>query len=359
MHLLSIAIVLGSNSWPQKSVSPSPITTGNAHRLMSPGWNLGNTLEAIPNETAWGNAPTTKALMEGVRAAGFRSVRIPAAWTQYSDADNNISPKWMARVSEVVKMAIDSDLYVMLNVHWDGGWLQPTYKHQPKASAKHRKFWKQIATNFKDYDHRLLFAGTNEVMVDGDYGPPKPEYAEVQNSYNQLFVSTVRATGGKNRDRMLVVQGFNTDIDHTLKHNTILPVDTVKDRLMMEVHFYSPYHFVLNEKSQIWQWGAKATDPKATDTWGNEDFVDTQFKRVKNAFVDKGVPVILGEYCTFIKPNFPGMRPYALAWEGYVTKTAHQNGMIPMYWDTEALFHRATGKPRDPERIKVLIDAAK
>src|SRR6185437_6897792 len=175
-----------------------------------------------------------------------------------------------------------------------------------------------------------LFAGTNEIGVAGVYGPPTPENAEIQNGYNQVFVSAVRATGGKNRARWLVVQGYNTNIDDAAKVNAVMPRDVVKDRLMMEVHYYSPYNFALNDKSDIWQWGANATDPKATETWANEKYVDAEFQKIKETFIDKGVPVLLGEYCAGFKQRFPGMRRYQKDWDTYVTHSAFRHGLVPM-----------------------------
>lgn len=329
----------------------------NAVRLMSPGLNIGNTLEAIPTETSWGNPSPNEAYFRAARSAGFRSIRIPVAWTQYADAQHNIRPEWLAHVADVVKMARKADLYVMINVHWDGGWMQPTYAKQKEATEKLAKFWQQIATKLRDNDDHLLFAGTNETGIEGYYGPPTDENAVVQNGFNQAFVSAVRATGGRNRDRLLVVQGYSTDIDATVKVNLQLPKDTVKNRLMMEVHYYSPYNFALNEKSDIWQWGKTATDPKFTDTWGNEDFVDAQFDKMKTAFVDKGVPVILGEYSAMTKPKFPESDKYRRLWDAYVTQSAYRRGMVPMLWDTGAIFDRTTGEAKDPELIKMIMSA--
>lgn len=331
---------------------------GSICRQMSPGLNLGNTLEAIPTETSWGNPVPNDAYFRSVRKAGFRSIRIPAAWTQYSDAENNIDSKWMKHVTDVVRMARKADLYVMVNVHWDGGWLQPSPEKEATATAKLKKFWTQIATNLKGFDDRLLFAGTNETAIEGQYGVPAQENATIQNRFNQAFVDTVRATGGRNRNRLLVIQSYATDIDNCLKFNTVMPTDVVKNRLLMEVHYYSPYNFTLNDKSDIWQWGKTATDPKVTDTWGNEDYVDGQFAKMKAAFVDKGVPVILGEYCTGMKPKFPGMDKYRRIWNEYVTGSAVRHGMVPMLWDTGSIIDRKTGTPVDTELIQMIVQAA-
>jgi endoglucanase len=334
------------------------INVSNACRLMSPGINIGNTLESIPAETSWGNPPPNEAYFRGVKTAGFRSIRSPIAWTQYADGDDLIGADWMGHVTDVVRMALRAHLYVMINVHWDGGWIQPTYAKQNAVTLKLRRFWSQIATNFKDFDSHLLFAGTNEIGVEGVYGPPTPENAKVQNGFNQAFVESVRSSGGENATRMLVVQGYNTDIDATVMVNTNMPADSVQNRIMMEVHYYSPYNFVLNDKSDVWQWGRTATDPKATDTWGNEDYVDGEFSKMKAAFIDKGVPVILGEYSAGMKARFPGMDLFRKLWDEYVTRSASRHGMIPMFWDTGQLLDRRNGKPNDSDLASRLVLAA-
>ena len=333
---------------------------------MGAGWNLGNAMESTGGETAWGNPKTTQALIDAIKAAGFKTIRIPLAWKQYADAKDNISDTWMARVTEVVGYAHKAGLYTIINVHWDGGWLQPTYAAQAVANARLAKFWTQIATQFKGDDDTLLFAGTNEVMVEGDYGTPKPEYVAVQNGFNQIFVNTVRATGGNNAVRHLIVQGFNTNIDHTVNF-AVMPADTVKDRLMMEVHFYDPYDFTINDKSTIWQWGAAATDAKAVETWADEAHVDAQFDKMKTRFVSKGIPVILGEFSAMRRTEFAGAESYRLAWDRYIAHSAWAHGMVPVYWDAGApdsnhssgLFDRSTGAQVYPEIIKALVDAAR
>jgi endoglucanase len=360
--VLQLALVLSSPmaTAPTGQATPSPsLSARNITRLMTPGMNLGNTLEAIPTQTSWGNPVPTDAYFRSLRKAGFKSIRIPAAWTQYSDAEHNIEGKWMRNVTRVVKQALDADLIVLLNVHWDGGWLQPTAEKEQTAAAKLKKFWTQIAANFREFDHRLLFAGTNETGVEGEYGFPTPENARIQNSFNQTFVDAVRVTGGRNRNRLLVVQAYNTDIDTGLKVNLEMPKDRVKDRLLMEVHFYSPYHFTLNEKSDIWQWGKTATDPTVTDTWGNEDHVDAQFAKMKAAFVDRGIPVILGEYCCGMKSRFPGMDKYRRLWNQYVTESSVRHGLAPMYWDTGSIIDRKSGVAKEPELVTMLIQASK
>ena len=342
---------------------------------MAPGWNLGNSLEAIgpgtgpftvSQETAWGNPAVTQALMTSVKAAGFKSVRIPVAWNQYADGSGNINAAWMARVTEVVDYARAADLYVVINIHWDGGWMQPTYAAQAAANARLTTFWTQIATNFKNYDGHLLFAGTNEVMVDGDYSTPKAEYCQVQHGFNQKFVDAVRATGGNNATRWLVVQAFNTNIDHALLCNATLPADPTAGRLMMEVHYYDPYNFTLNTTNSIWQWGAIATSPANTETWANEAYTDAQFQKMKTNFIDKGVPVILGEYAASLRTEYDAAGIYRNYWNKYITQSAYSHGLVPVYWDNgylanhqSGLFDRAAATQGYATTISEIVNAAK
>ncbi len=349
-----------------------PVTTPSFPRDLSPGWNLGNTLEAIGSgsqpfttsqETVWGNPVASQALMNSVKAAGFRSVRIPVSWTQYADANGTISPFWLDRVSQVVNYARNAGLYVIINVHWDGGWMQPTYAQQAAVNAKLTKFWAQIAHNFQTYDNHLLFAGTNEVMVTGVYSTPTAENCAVQNSFNQTFVDTVRADGGNNTSRYLVVQGYNTNIDNTLLCNTNMPTDSAANKLLMEIHYYDPYDFTLNTDSSIWQWGNIATSPANTQTWANEAYTDAQFQKIKVNFVDKGIPVILGEYAASLRTEYDVPQTYRNYWDQYITRSAYAHGIAPIYWDSgyltnhaSGLFNRSTGAQGYPATISAIVD---
>lgn len=339
------------------------MTSLQLSQRMGTGWNLGNSLEATGGETAWGNPPATQALLDAVKAAGFRTVRIPVAWKQYANADDEISARWMSRVAEVVGYARRAGLFAMINLHWDGGWMQPTRPRQAEANRRITRFWTQIGRHFQDHDDTLLFAGTNEVMVEGDYSPPKPEYVEVQNGFNQTFVDAVRATGGNNATRHLIVQGFNTNIDHTVAH-AVMPRDSARDRLMMEVHYYDPYEFTLDEKSAVWQWGAAARDARAAARWGNEAHADAQFEKMKRHFIDRGIPVILGEFGAIRREDRPGSEAYRIAWNRHIARSARAHGLVPVYWDNGVtgqhgmgLFDRRTGAQVYPELIQALLGA--
>ncbi|MBN1952659.1 MAG: cellulase family glycosylhydrolase [Bacteroidales bacterium] len=332
--------------------------------LMGIGWNLGNSLEAIGGETAWGNPVVTQRLIDSVKAAGFTSIRIPVAWSVFTDASTfTISQSWMERVEEVVNYALSAEMYVVMNIHWDGGWMQPTYAGQDYVNTRLAAMWRQIATYFRDYNDYLLFAGTNEVMVDGDYGTPTPEYYTVQNSFNQTFITTVRATGGRNAYRHLVVQGFNTNINHTVSY-AVIPEDTASNRMMMEVHYYDPYNFALNENSGITQWGEIATDPSKTDSWGNEDYADGQFQKMKTNFIDKGIAVIVGEYGAISRLDVEGHETFRVYFNEYITQSMVDHECVPFYWDNGyptnhafGLFNRTTGAQVYPELINAIVKA--
>jgi endoglucanase len=185
----------------------------------------------------------------------------------------------------------------------------------------------------------------------------------VQNSYNQTFVDTVRNTGGNNDDRFLVVQGFNTNIDHAVNFAQ-MPTDSANDRLLMEIHYYDPYNFTLNTESNITQWGAIATDLSKTDDWGNETHADAQFQKMKSRFIDEGIGVILGEYGVISRSYVPAHETYRTYWNKYITESAIAHGLVPVYWDNGyrgensfAIFDRATALPLYPDIIEAITGA--
>lgn len=340
---------------------------------MKVGWNLGNALESVAssssaNETLWGNPKTNKALIDAVKAAGFNAVRIPCAWSGYIEdqATYKIKDSWLERVKEVVDYCMDNNMYAILNIHWDGGWLEekPLYAEQEAVNKKQKALWEQIAVYFRDYDERLLFAGTNEVHA--DYGNPTNEHITVQMSYNQTFVTAVRSTGGRNAHRNLVVQAYNTNIQHALNY-LIMPTDQVNNRLMAEVHFYDPYEFTLDNTSDKYLWGSEFAGQPNVSTWGQEASVDSQFESMKTKFIDKGIPVILGEYAATLRLSLP---PAALEkhkksrinYLSYVNTSAKRYGLIPFYWDSghtgdngSGLFDRNKALPFYQDAIDAIV----
>lgn len=343
---------------------------------MSIGWNLGNSLESQGGETKWGNPLTTQRLIDSVKIVGINAIRIPCAWDSYIEntVTCKLSASWLARVKEVVDYCINRDMYVILNIHWDGGWLQdnPTYAKQSVNNAKQKALWQQIAVNFRNYDEHLLFAGTNEVNTGS--ATPVAENFEVQLSYNQTFVDAVRSTGGKNSYRNLIVQAFNTNIDLAVS-KLIVSNDTIKNRLMVEVHYYDPWDFCGLESDQSWAtmkylWGTDYAQYGIISSWGQEDYVLTQFQKMKTNFVDKGYPVILGEYGATRRSSLTGSTlEHHLASRAhyfqYIAQQSKNYGMVPFIWDNgftgnfgSAIFNRSDGSVFDRQALKAYITGA-
>ncbi len=338
---------------------------------MKVGWNLGNTLEAICGENAWGNPTTTQALISAVKNAGFNTVRLPVAWDCHADeSTHEIDAAWLARVKEVVDYCINADLYVLINIHWDGGWLENNVTPDAQASVniKQEAYWTQIANNFKDYDERVLFASANEPNVEDATG------MSVLMTYHQTFINAVRATGGNNSSRTLVIQGPSTDIEKTNNLMNTLPTDQIDDRLMVEIHYYTPYQFTLMSEDASWgnmfyYWGNgyhSTVEPSRNATWGEESDVERLFGLMKTKFVDNGIPVLIGEALA-TKRSTPAELALHLAsrnyFHQYLVNSALSKGMILYYWDTgsipdNALFDRNTGAVADQTALDAIMEGA-
>lgn len=348
---------------------------------MGPGWNLGNQLESVtdnvPEETNWGNPVITEKLIQSVKAAGFKSIRIPVSYFAKIDDDKDytIDSKWLDRVQEVVDYCIKNDLYAVINIHGDGyntidgGWLLCNGKNQTEIKKKYKKVWKQIAERFKNYDEHLLFESMNEEF-DGSYSEPNKEYYQNINDYNQIFVDTVRKTGDNNTKRWLIIPGWNTNIDYTAgDYGFKLPTDQYRNksidkeeqRIMISVHYYSPWDFCGGENCVITQWGNEADDPSKTSTTCDETYMKNQLNLMKTTFADKGYPVFIGEYGSIDKTSYDSENEYYRAYFARkLCQLSRKNGCIPMYWDNGyngvhgfGLFDRTTCEITQP----VIIDA--
>lgn len=348
---------------------------------MGPGWNLGNQLESVtdnvPEETNWGNPVITEKLIQSVKAAGFKSIRIPVSYFAKIDDDKDytIDSKWLDRVQEVVDYCIKNDLYAVINIHGDGyntidgSWLLCNGKNQTEIKKKYKKVWKQIAERFKNYDEHLLFESMNEEF-DGSYSEPNKEYYQNINDYNQIFVDTVRETGDNNTKRWLIIPGWNTNIDYTAgDYGFKLPTDQYRDksidkeeqRIMISVHYYSPWDFCGGENGVITQWGNEADDPSKTSTTCDETYMKNQLNLMKTTFADKGYPVFIGEYGSIGKTSYDSENEYYRAYFARkLCQLSRKNGCIPMYWDNGyngvhgfGLFDRTTCEVTQP----VIIDA--
>lgn len=348
---------------------------------MGPGWNLGNQLESVtdnvPEETNWGNPVITEKLIQSVKAAGFKSIRIPVSYFAKIDDDKDytIDSKWLDRVQEVVDYCIKNDLYAVINIHGDGyntidgSWLLCNGKNQTEIKKKYKKVWKQIAERFKNYDEHLLFESMNEEF-DGSYSEPNKEYYQNINDYNQIFVDTVRKTGDNNTKRWLIIPGWNTNIDYTAgDYGFKLPTDQYRDksidkeeqRIMISVHYYSPWDFCGGENGVITQWGNEADDPSKTSTTCDETYMKNQLNLMKTTFADKGYPIFIGEYGSIDKTSYDSENEYYRAYFARkLCQLSRKNGCIPMYWDNGyngvhgfGLFDRTTCEITQP----VIIDA--
>ena len=317
---------------------------------MGAGWNLGNQLEAslngTPNETSWGNPTINANLIKAVKNAGFRSIRIPVSYLGKigSNSSYTIDSSWLNRVQQVVDMCIANDLYVIINMHGDGyhsvdgGWLFCDGSNQTAIRAKYKACWKQIATRFQSYDQHLIFESMNEEF-DGTYGTPNRTYYENINQLNQIFVDTVRTSGGNNAKRWLMLPGWNTNVNYTVgDYGFRVPTDNNctagGKRIMISVHYYDPWDFCGTESGAVTQWGDSVTDASKKPGWGDESYMASQFKKMYTKFVSQGYPVVIGEFGAINKENYDSQNKICRA-EYYqkVCYYAKQYGMIPVAWD--------------------------
>ena len=291
---------------------------------MKIGWNLGNTLDSFDtdssdNETGWGNPKTTKAMIDTVKAAGFNAVRIPVTWGEHLSSDHVIEAAYLDRVQEVVDYAMDDDLYVILNVHHDDAiWLHPTYSEQAEVTETLTAIWQQLSERFADYDHHLVFEGMNEPRVIGsstEWSGGTPEERDVINQLFQAFVDTVRATGGLNADRTLIVTSHAQSITKEAVSAVKVPED---DHIAVSIHSYAPWDFC-------------GTDDDRSD-WGSEadkQELDSNFQYLADTFIKKGIPVLLDEFGAVNKNNTSIRANYY----AYYVKSAKAHGITCFVWD--------------------------
>lgn len=351
---------------------------------MGVGYNLGNSLEAskggTPSETEWGNPKLTEQFVLAAKSAGFQSIRIPVSYLSKIDDNNGyqIDSAWLDRVQEVVDYCVKNDMYAIVNMHGDGyttvegGWLFCGSSDQTKIREKYKACWQQIATRFKDYDEHLIFESMNEEF-DGTYNTPNRTYYENINTYNQIFVDTVRQTGGNNDKRWLLIPGWNTDINYTVgDYGFALPTDQYlssgvaagEKRIMISVHYYAPWEFCGTESQAVTQWGSKATDSTKKASWGDESYMASQFKKLKDKFVSQGYPVVIGEFGAINKSSADSQNTVCRAdFYQKVCYYAKQDGLIPVAWDNGydgvygfCLINRSTNTVAHPEVVNAVME---
>jgi endoglucanase len=367
--------------YPSYNTSPkAPDETGMSSTAvqlaakMQMGINFGNTMES-PVEAEWVNSKITDSYVKFVKQLGFNSVRLPCnwVWSHLSDpAKAKIDPAWLARVKEVVGYFVANDMYVILNAHGDNGWLERNVNtlKQDSVNAMEKAIWEQIATTMRDFDEHVMFAGANEPTAEN------AEQMAILNGYHETFIKAVRATGGRNSNRVLVVQGPRTDSYLTSDLMTTLPHDPVPNRLMLEVHFYSPSPFTLlidgdvSWGNMVYYWGAgnhSTIEPERNATSGEEDAIIDELGKMKK-FVDQGIPVVLGEYATWRRtPGLGKPTPMDMDmhnksvdyWATFVTKTARANGLLPFWWEIGFTLDRANNVVKDQRMIDAIKEGYK
>jgi len=354
--------------------SPMPVNDITASELVSNiyvGWNLGNTLDAAhltwlgkhatvaQLETGWGNPVTTKANIAALKNAGFNAIRIPCSWSKVIDDNYIIRTDWMKRVVEIVNYAIDYDMYVILNTHHDEGIFGFLDSNTEESIKAFRIIWEQIAAVFKNYSEKLIFEGLNEPRTIGSSkewtGGTPAEHINL-NKYYQVFVDTVRASGGNNKKRMLIINPYAASSSLGALSLFKIPNDTVKDKIIVSVHSYAPYNFALNKDMSYNKWDRNNPE----DTSPITDGID----RVYDMFVSKNIPVIMGEFGAMNKNN----ENTRVQWADFYISYAKSKGIPCIWWDNGVvtgddaerfgLLDRNTNKFAYPELVAAIIKAS-
>lgn len=338
-------------------------TAEKAVAAINAGWNLGNTLDSCGEwiglytdgkpssyETAWGNPVASKKLITAVKKAGFNAVRVPVTWAEHIDDRGNIDKEWLDRVQEVVDYVLSQDMYCIINVHHDAGadgWLEASAECYKKNSKKFAVLWKNIAVRFRDCGGKLIFEGFNEMLdSNNSWTDAKANDAyKAVNDFNQLFVDTVRKTGGNNAERNLMVQVYSGSCSEKALAGFVLPDDKAKDHLIIQTHNYDPQGFTASDAS----WTTM------TDKWGTASekaYFDELFARLDSFAKKQGAPLVIGEFGADFKDNNSSRKLYA---ECFVN-AASSRGIKCFWWDTGkmALFDREKCTVTHPEIVKAL-----
>lgn len=340
------------------------LTTQNLVEEMGIGINLGNTMEAcgdwINGTTindyvrAWGSPVVTEELIAGYAKAGFNSLRIPVAWSNMLLPSNQINPELLDKIEEIVNWTIDHGMIALINIHWDNGWLFEYHKKTGEVMERFISYWEQISARFKIYGDRLMMESMNEVGFDDIWTPWRGTQADkarafgLVNELNQTFVDVVRASGGNNAKRHLVIEVYNTGLEYAYDPLFKMPNDPM-NRLAATIHYYTPAVFAIIDKDEPWG--------KARDTWGTAadlKELNDNFDLLKKNCVDKGIPIIVGEFAACGDNKTQEMkRLYAVS----VAEAVYSRRMCPMLWDTPGgQYNRITFKFDDPEFLRQMME---
>jgi endoglucanase len=321
---------------------------------MSPGINIGNTLENITHwETGWGNPPITEEYVRSLAARGFKTVRLPVAWDTYA-VDGRIQGDKFRRVSEVVDWITKAGMFCVVNIHWDRGWIDSSFAERfpkeiqetftPEAEKRFRSYWHQISTFFAGKNEKLIFEALNEETKFEKEGSIQKAYATLTR-VNQLFIDTVRKTGGNNAKRLLIVTGYTTDITKTCDPLYKLPNDTIPQRLFISVHYYTPWPFVGMTKDESWG--------KVAQTWGSQKDVqelNRLFDMMREFCSKNDVPAFIGEFSVSEKKESASR----IRWMSAVMDAALSRKMVPVLWDTGNDMSRHPPYEPKPDLLQVL-----
>lgn len=346
------------------------ISTMELVKEMGIGINLGNTLESCGDwiadvvqqwgdgiltpseyETAWGSPVITQEMIQGMADEGFGVVRVPVAWSNIMGENYKISEAYDDRVHEIVDWVIDADMYCIINIHWDNGWVNTFPENKEECMKRYETMWTQIADSFKDYDDHLMFESQNEELGWESLWNPwggtegKAESYTLVNEINQKFVDIIRNSGGNNPERHLLISGYNTGIDRTCDPLFKMPSDPA-NRMAVSVHYYTPAGFAILEEDADWG--------KAVSTWGTDaDFNELYYNMdmMKTNYIDKGIPVIIGEYgCPTVNKDPDSVRLFLSS----VCKAAYEREMCPVLWSTPGgHYNRNTCQMEDQELKKL------
>lgn len=303
--------------------------------LMDAGWNLGNTLDANSNgvtglstETSWQQPITTQAMITALKNSGIKTLRIPVTWHNHVDDAFTIDDEWMDRVKEVVDYAVNEDLYVIINIHHDNekDAYFPDSAHYDRSYEFVKRIWTQVALIFRNYDEHLIFELLNEPRLTGttnewnwdDNDSKKIDSAEVIGNLEQVALDEIRATGSNNSERYIMITPYVASPWAALSSYFVIPEDTVSDKLILSVHAYTPYSFAMQDPGD------------STFNSSHEKDIDSFMDALNNNFVvDRGIPVIIGEYGATNKNNLSDR----VAWFSYYCNKAASYGMSTILWD--------------------------
>ncbi len=322
------------------------------------GWNLGNSLDSAGSETNWGNPATTKEMIDAIAAKGFNTIRIPVSWGQYTEKQGDvyvIRQTWLERVGDVVDYAIENDMYVILNTHHETGWLIPTDKMMGDSADKFADIWTQIAVYFNDYGDHLIFEGLNEPRDEGgekEWEGGTAENRRIISELEDAFVETVRATGGNNEKRLLLITSEAACFMDSALKDVHVPDDPY---VGVSIHAYTPYDFTFSHDGDYDHW----------DGSHKSDIVWT-FGQINKYFLSKGVPVVMTEFGAERKGSssenndeevVKWMRDYmTLASKYKVPVVIWDNNLVNGNGERFGLFNRKTLKWEREEVVDALIE---